>query len=182
MSTPLYNPDYPLADRIKFLQSLVNPDEPLESETWNCVTCGCSDTWDIHGERICYCDSCHKGCESIESRIGRRAKRSLSWLKACIALRVLEDECASLYACHDLERRAEVLALLWHMEFPEAFRPKISLARDIMENMRLCNTCDVYTICENLLSQLRIFSETGEIHSFPKKFMPVVLYYTARLI
>jgi hypothetical protein len=43
---------------------------------WNCCVCGCSDMVDIHGDRICWCDSCSKtGCESSESRVARGCKR-----------------------------------------------------------------------------------------------------------
>jgi len=67
-----------------------------ENKPWECVTCGCSEEFGSDGERICGCDTCHKGCESGDSRAKRGAKRAEDLEKAFDLLRVLALKCEQI--------------------------------------------------------------------------------------
>ena len=60
---------------------------------WECATCGCSDEFDLDGEKICGCDTCSQGCEPFHSRVQRGARRPANWLEACDLFAVLGRVC-----------------------------------------------------------------------------------------
>jgi hypothetical protein len=60
---------------------------------WECAKCGCSEEFDLDGEKICGCDSCSQGCEPHHSRVQRGARRPAIWLEACDLFAVLGRVC-----------------------------------------------------------------------------------------
>jgi hypothetical protein len=74
---------------------------------WNCNVCGCSDRVDIHGDRICGCDSCSKtGCETTESRVARGCKRRRELHEIGLAF----DTLISLFSLSESQRHTEEAA------------------------------------------------------------------------
>ena len=76
-----------------------------ERPRWECATCGCTDEFDIHGDLVCRCDSCSKGCESAKSRIDRGCKRPRAIYDATLAFGVVAEILDTLivwYEIHDL--------------------------------------------------------------------------------
>lgn len=70
---------------------------------WECSACGCSDSKDIYGERVCGCDSCSiHGCESPESRSARKCKRSREIHEAGIAFAVIADALDTLITEYEI--------------------------------------------------------------------------------
>jgi hypothetical protein len=44
---------------------LLKPDFRNICSRIECVRCGCANEFDVFGDRICWCDSCHKGCKKM---------------------------------------------------------------------------------------------------------------------
>ena len=75
-----------------------------QNKPWECITCGCSDEFGSDGERICGCDTCHRGCESDDSRVKRGAKRAEDDEKVFDLLKVLALKCEQVHKKDSIEK------------------------------------------------------------------------------
>jgi len=104
---------------------------------WGCVRCGCSDEFDVDGEKICGCDSCSKGCEPYHLRVQRGARRPANWLEACDLFRVLGRACKEEpFAVEYIRRRMSEPTLPF-------LRHTVALIQDALDSADLAHVEDL---------------------------------------
>lgn len=126
--------------------------------SWECTRCGCSDEIGIDGERICGCDTCHKGCETSYSRIKRGAKRSPELEKAKVIFRILADKWENLCTLDKLQQTEEctrILEYLYTLDVPENLVPSKEYAMASLTKIMDTNDKKDLTIFDNTAKWLQ---------------------------
>lgn len=98
---------------------------------WECTVCGCSDEFGHDWEKICGCDTCGKGCESVESRRQRGAKRPSHIFDARDIFEVISQVCSDTSSCTQITQY--ILALLEVSDIPAQWAHTEHLIRQILE-------------------------------------------------
>ena len=107
---------------------------------WLCQNCGCTDEFNMNGERICLCDVCKKGCETTNSRRARGAKRSKEFQDTEMTMEAFFDEFdrLSIYEFGDdiTEYKQTIAILRGLLETTEMVKEAELIRQSVIE---LCN-------------------------------------------